>query len=52
MPKKSKSRTGSKSSTKNITRTNALTVMLMCAAFVLVGIFLVVQSFAAAVNGG
>ncbi len=31
---------------------NMLTVALMCLAFVLVGVFLVVQSFAAAVNGG
>ena len=50
--KKSNSRIGNKTSQRNATKTNVITVALMCAAFVLVGIFLVVQSFAAAVNGG
>lgn len=39
-------------SNNKTTKVNMLTVFLVCSAFVLVGVFLVIQSFAAAINGG
>lgn len=44
-----KSRTASKT-TQPMTKANQLTVVIICAAFVLVGVFLVYKSFAAVVG--
>ncbi len=47
-----KTKTRASKNNQPMTRTNQLTVIMICAAFVLVGIFLVYKSFAAAVLGG
>lgn len=44
-----KSRTAAKNS-QSMTRANQLTVVIICALFVLVGVFLVYKSFAASVG--
>lgn len=46
--KKTKTRVSSK--TQPMTKANQLTVVIICALFVLVGIFLVYKSFAASVG--
>lgn len=51
MPAKKSTKRVSRSNPQTITKANKFTVAVICACFVLVGIFLVYKTFAAAILG-